>query len=113
MESVEMRAGTPFLCRHSRRVSETFRGFFTRAASNTNGVAAIEFGVVVPILVLMVVATIDIGMGVYRKMQLEGAAQAGAEWAIKKGFDANRISNAVMSATSAPTISVSPAPVQF
>jgi hypothetical protein len=61
----------------------------------------------------MVVATADIGMGFYRKMQVEDAAQAGAAWAIKNGFDANAISNAVTSATSAPAISVSPTPVKF
>ena len=77
------------------------------------GVAAIEFGIIVPILVLMVVATADIGMGFYRKMQVEGAAQTGAAWAMKNGFDANLISNAVTSATSALAISVSPAPVHF
>jgi Flp pilus assembly protein TadG len=90
-----------------------FRRFLSRAASDTSGVAAIEFGIIVPILMLMVVAVADLGMGFYRKMQLEDAAQAGAEWAIKNGFDANAISNAVTSATSAPAISASPAPVQF
>jgi len=100
------------------RARNMFRRVLARAAGDTSGVAAIEFGIVVPILVLMVVATADIGMGFYRKMQVEDAAQAGAAWAIKNGFDANAISNAVTSATSAgspgsPAISVSPTPVQF
>lgn len=95
------------------RARNMFRRVLARAAGDTSGVAAIEFGIIVPILVLMVVATADIGMGFYRKMQVEDAAQAGAAWAIKNGFDANLISTAVTSATSAPAISVSPAPVQF
>jgi Flp pilus assembly protein TadG len=90
-----------------------FRRFSSRAAGDTSGVAAIEFGIIVPILVLMTVATVDLGMGFYRKMQVEGAAQAGAEWAIRHGFNISSISNAVTSATSAPGISVSPAPIQF
>ena len=98
--------------RHSR-ARNMFRRVLARAAGDTSGVAAIEFGIIVPILVLMVVATADIGMGFYRKMQVEDAAQAGAAWAIKNGFDANAISNAVTSATSTPAISVSPTPVQF
>lgn len=61
----------------------------------------------------MVIAVSDIGMGVYRKMQVEGAAQAGTEYAIRNGFDVNAITNAVLSATNASTISVSPPPAQF
>lgn len=95
------------------RARSIFRRVLARAAGDTSGVAAIEFGIVVPILVLMVVATVDIGMGFYRKMQVEDAAQAGAQWAIKNGFDANAITNAVTAATSATSISVSPTPVQF
>jgi Flp pilus assembly protein TadG len=110
MERFEMT--TTDAAAHPSRARNMFRRFLARAAGDTSGVAAIEFGIIVPILVLMVVATADIGMGFYRKMQVEGAAQAGAAWAIKNGFDANAISNAVTSATSAP-ISVSPTPVQF
>lgn len=109
-----MMTGSPSVCRPSRRgLSGILCGFFLRARNDTDGVAAIEFGIVVPMLVLMVVAAIDIGMGFYRKMQVEEAAQAGAQWAIKNGFDANAISNAVSLATNAPAINVSPAPVQF
>lgn len=108
-----MTTGSALVHRVSRAGSiGMFRRFFNRAARNTSGAAAIEFGVVVPLLVLMVTATIDIGFGVYRKIQLEGAAQAGAEWAIRNGFDANGISNAVTSATKA-SITASPSPVQF
>lgn len=90
-----------------------FRGFFARAAGNTSGAAAIEFGVIVPMLALMVTAVIDLGLGIYSKMQLEGAAQAGVEWAIRNGFDANAISAAVTSATSSSSISATPVPVQY
>ena len=60
------------------RARSVFRRVLERAVGDTSGVAAVEFGIIVPILVLMVVATADIGMGFYRKMQVEGAAQAGA-----------------------------------
>jgi Flp pilus assembly protein TadG len=95
------------------RARSMLRRFLSRAASDTSGVAAIEFAIIVPLLVMMVVATAEIGMGFYRKMQVEDAVQAGAEWAIRNGFDANAMSSAVTSATSAPAISASPAPVQF
>lgn len=89
------------------------RRFLARAAGNTDGAAAIEFGVLVPMLALMVTAVIDIGLGVYSKMQLEDSAQAGVEWAIRNGFDANAISSAVTAATNSSRISAMPAPVQF
>lgn len=98
---------------HCLQARSMFRRVLERTVNDTSGVAAVEFGIIVPLLMLMVVATTDIGMGFYRKMQVEGASQAGAAWAIKNGFDANAISNAVTSATSAQTINVSPAPVQF
>jgi len=96
-----------------RKTFYILRCFSGRAARCTSGVAAVEFALISPLLAFMVIATVDIGMGVYRQMQVENATQAGAQWAIKNGYDSTSISNAVTSATSAPGISVSPAPSQF
>jgi len=90
--------------------------FFARAAGSTSGAAAIEFGIVVPLLALVVPCVIDLGFGIYYKMQVEDAAQIGAQWAIKNGFDATNISYisyAVTHATNASGISASPAPFEF
>lgn len=95
------------------RAGSVIGRFLARAVGNTSGAAAIEFGVVVPLLALMVTAVVDIGFHVYYKMQVEDAAQVGAEWAIRNGFDATAISNAVLSATNASRISASPAPTTF
>ncbi|OKO73684.1 hypothetical protein AC630_27945 [Bradyrhizobium sp. AS23.2] len=67
----------------------------------------------VPLLSLMVVSVTDIGLAVYRKMQVEQAAQVGAQYAISHGFDTAGIATAVTSATNSSSIIVSPAPVQF
>lgn len=83
------------------------------AVSDQRGVAAAEFGILVPLLSLMVVSVTDVGLALYRKMQVENAAQAGAQYAIARGFDASGIANAVASATSATNITASPPPVQF
>ncbi|MCK1421167.1 pilus assembly protein [Bradyrhizobium sp. 180] len=83
------------------------------AVSDKRGVAAAEFGILIPVLSLMVVSVTDIGLALYRKMQVENAAQAGAQYAIARGFNASGISNAVRSATSATDITASPPPVQF
>ena len=105
------RNGSPAL--RPSRACGRLRRLLARAAGNTSGAAAIEFGVVVPMLALMVTAVIDLGLGIYSKMQLEDAAQAGVEWAIRNGFDANAISTAVTSATGSTRISATPAPVQY
>lgn len=89
------------------------RRLFDRAASDTGGAVAVEFGFLVPVLALMVVAVIDIGLGVYRKMQVEDAAQAGVQYAIMHNFDANAISDAVTSATNSTAVAASPSPVSF
>jgi len=94
----------------SKKTFYILRCFSGRAARCTSGVAAVEFALISPLLAFMVIATVDIGMGIYRQMQVENATQAGAQWAIKNGYDSTSISNAVTSATSAPGISVSPAP---
>jgi Flp pilus assembly protein TadG len=89
------------------------RRLFVSAANNTSGAVAVEFGFIIPVLALMVVSVIDIGLGVYRKMQVEDAAQAGVQYAIMHGFDANAISNAVTSATGSSAVTASPSPVTF
>ncbi len=88
-------------------------GCIRAAARDSRGVAAIEFGIMVPLLSLMVVSVTDIGLAVYRKMQVENAAQAGAQYAIIHGFDTTGISSAVTSATNSTAITASPGPVQF
>jgi Flp pilus assembly protein TadG len=83
------------------------------AVRENGGAAAIEFAFMIPLLSLMVVSVSDIGLAVYRKMQVENAAQAGAQYAIVHGFDTSSISSAVTSATNSTAITASPSPVQF
>jgi Flp pilus assembly protein TadG len=45
------------------------------------GAAAVEMAFVAPILVLLAAGMIDFGVGIYDKMQVEDAAQAGATYA--------------------------------
>ena len=72
-----------------------------------------EFGLLVPFLGLSLLATTDLGLALYRKMQVEDAAQAGAQYAIAHGFDAAAVTNAVASATGSSAISATPAPIHF
>ena len=52
------------------------------------GAALVEFTLFAPLLVVMSIYTMDFGLLFYNKMELQNAAQAGAQWAI-----ANRVYN--------------------
>ncbi len=84
-----------------------------RRARKDTGAAAIEFGLSAPLLVLLVVGTAELGTAVYQGMQAQNAAEAGAVYASKYGFDVAGISSAVSSATAAAGIAATPAPSTF
>lgn len=79
----------------------------------TEGAAAVEFSLFAPMLVGMIICTMDFGVAVYRKMQVQHAAQAGVQYAIANGYDSSGITSAVTNATTYAGISASPAPNQF
>lgn len=88
-------------------------GLLRSLREDVAGVAAIEFAVMIPCLIVMTVGTVDVGMGIYRNMQVQNAAQAGAQYAMTNSFDPTRIASIVSGATGMQGISASPAPVQF
>ena len=71
--------------------------------------AAVEFSLAAPVLAIIFVPLIDIGMAVYQQMQVQDAAQAGAQYAMAHGWNSSAIQNAVTSAT-ALSVTASPAP---
>ena len=76
-----------------------------------SGNAAIELAFLAPMLMLLAVGTADYGLGIYRQMEVQNAAQAGAEYARKHGFSTTGIAAAVTAATPY-SVSASPTPVQ-
>jgi Flp pilus assembly protein TadG len=96
-----------------QRVSRTLIRHFTRAVKDTTGAAAVEFGFMIPIFGLMLISVTDIGLSAYRKMQVEAAAQVGAQYAIVNGFDESAISTAVTRATNATAITATPSPTKY
>ena len=94
------------------RTKSLARGLF-RLSSDIDGVAAIELSIIAPMLVLALVCTADLGLGIYRNMQVQNAAQAGAEYAVTHGYVTDSIVSAVQNATALSGISASPAPNQF
>jgi Flp pilus assembly protein TadG len=100
-----------------QRFATTVRRSFCRLVigrhDGIRGAAAIEFAILASILILLMIGVVDIGMGFYRKMQVQTAAQAGAHYAMRHGFVPTSIANAVTAATAFPGISASPAPTQY
>jgi Flp pilus assembly protein TadG len=75
-----------------------------------DGVSAIEFAFVAGILSMLLLGICDFGLGFWEKMQVANAARAGAEFAVKNGYDATNIQTAVTNATNLAGIQASPAP---
>ena len=94
-------------------IGRALRALARGRGRGTQGVAAVELAFVAPVLVLLMVCAADLGLGIYRKMQVQNAAQAGAQFAAVHGFNANSISSAVVNATSFSGITASPSPTQF
>src|SRR5262245_55621047 len=95
-----------FLCRRARAL-------FGSNREAEAGVASIELAIIAPVIVLALICTFDLGLGIYRSMQVESAAQAGAGYAVARGYSADGVARAVANATSYAGISASPAPFQF
>src|SRR6059036_1271609 len=100
-------------CRSTRYLFRSLRRFLGTHARSTAGVALVELAIIAPLLTLAVIGTADLGFGIYRKMQVQAAAQAGMEYAIVKGFTVSGISSAVASATPFTGVQALPAPRQF
>ncbi|HJS61579.1 MAG TPA: TadE/TadG family type IV pilus assembly protein [Pseudolabrys sp.] len=78
-----------------------------------SGTVAIEFGLLVPVLLALIGITAELGFAMYESMQVNNAVGSGALYAAKNGYDASGISAAVTGATGTPGITATPAPTQF
>jgi Flp pilus assembly protein TadG len=81
-----------------------------------SGNAAVEFGLAAPVLVGLLVPVADLGMAFSRQVQVQQAAQAGAQYAVFNAWNNNSstsIAGVVTSATGLSGITASPAPYQF
>lgn len=74
--------------------------------------AAIELALIAPGLVFLLVGLADYGTANYRRMQVQLAAQAGADFAMRNGFNSGAITAAVTAATTSTGLAATPAPVE-
>jgi Flp pilus assembly protein TadG len=77
--------------------------------ADSRGAAAVEFALLLPVLVTLVIGMSDYGALIYQSMQVSAAAHAGALYALRNGYSAGAIQTAVVGATTL-TVTASPAP---
>jgi len=77
------------------------------------GTAALEFALVAPVLLIMLVFVVELGDGAFEAMQTQNAAEAGALYVAKHGWNVAGISAAVVNATGVTGITASPSPSEF
>jgi hypothetical protein len=94
------------------RPGSMLRAALRRFGRAREGMAAVEFTVVAPVLMFILVGMADVGTGLYRKMQVQSAAQAGGHYATLNGFDESSITSAVSAGTSL-AVTAQPAPAKF
>jgi Flp pilus assembly protein TadG len=74
------------------------------------GAAIIEFALILPFLVLLLVGLCDLGFAAYDSMQVQAAAEAGAQYAARHPWDATAVAAAVTGATGTSGVLATPAP---
>jgi Flp pilus assembly protein TadG len=82
----------------------------TLLRSPPRGAAIVEFALILPFLILLMIGLFDLGFGAYQSMQVHAAAEAGAQYALRHNWDATAIATAVTSATGTGAIAATPAP---
>jgi Flp pilus assembly protein TadG len=63
------------------------------------GTAAIEFGLGIALLAVVLTGIVEVGFSMYQAMQVTYAAEAGLFYAAKNGWDASGIANASVNAS--------------
>jgi Flp pilus assembly protein TadG len=67
-----------------------------------DGLGAIEFAFVAPVLAAMLLGILDFGMAYWEKMEVANAADAGAQWGMTNTYNQSSITTVATSATNLP-----------
>lgn len=82
-----------------------------------SGSAAIEFGLFLPLLLILLTGTVELGFLAYESMQVNNAVDAGIFYAAKNGWNAAAIASAAVSGGAMPSglnaLTATPAPTEF
>ena len=75
-----------------------------------DGLGAIEFGFIAPVMLLMLLGVLDFGMAFWQQMEIANAADAGAQWGMSNTYNADSITTVARSATSLDSAAVTVTP---
>ena len=82
-----------------------------------SGTAAIEFGLFLPLLLILLTGTVELGFLAFESMQVNNAVDAGIFYAAKNGWNAASIASATVGGGAMPSglnaLTATPAPTQF
>ena len=73
-----------------------------QSMSPMGGVAAVEFGIFAPIILLMFAGLVDFSMYIQDRLELEQAVRAGGQYSLLNPSNATAIASSVVSATTLP-----------
>src|SRR3974377_909222 len=74
-----------------------------RFAVADDGAAILEFTIIAPMLIIMSIYIMDFGLYFFNRLEMQNAAQAGAQWAIASGlYNTSDIQVAAQNATNIP-----------
>jgi len=79
-----------------------------RLGKAKDGLGAIEFAFIAPVLLALLLGVLDFGMAFWQKIEIANAADAGAQWGMSNTYDATSIRSVATSATSLTGLTVSP-----
>jgi Flp pilus assembly pilin Flp len=92
--------------------NEAMRRKWRSFGRHASGGAAIEFALIGPAVVILLIGVTDFGLGFYRRMQVQSAAQRGAIYATVNGPDINGITTAITSSPGSILVP-RPGPITF
>ena len=75
---------------------------------NASGASAVEFALILPIVVVLVTAALDFGGLIYTRLQVGSATHAGASFAAAQGFNQTAISTAMAGGASIAVTAATP-----
>jgi Flp pilus assembly protein TadG len=82
------------------------REFLRRSFRQTDGGAAVEFGIIFPVFLVLILGVVDYGAAIFQIMAVSNAAQVGANYAMLNGYDPTTIQNKVNAATGIATTNI-------
>jgi Flp pilus assembly protein TadG len=76
-------------------------------ASDARGVAAVEFALAAPVVIMIMVALVDLGSVLFIRFQLDSAVAAGANYALVNGSSVSSTNGAALASTLAGVVASS------